>query len=174
MAREAGRTPVVLGQGWEDSGKVSGWVGEGLAAQVSAAGPPAACGLGLVLGEFQERLLPDKNRLPRKAWGCARGRRCPPGLTRVGAPGKGERAAGAQVCSPSSKVGCVLGAGSLGWVGAGTWVNEDQAGWGKPLAQRSCLPEGQGGMSKTQPTGVLLLPGWLCDGRSRKLSELLC
>lgn len=145
-----------------------------MAAQVPPSGPPAACGLGLVLGEFQEGLLPDKNRLLRKAWGSARGSRCPPGPTRVGAPGKGERAAGAQGCSLSSMVGRAPGAGSLSWVGSVTWAKEEQAGWGKPLAQRACLSEGQGRDEQNSPDWGSPASCWLCDGRPHKLSELLC
>lgn len=58
--------------------------------RVSPPRPPARVDLGSLWEDSRNGSCPDKNRLLRRAWDGASCGRCPLGLARAGAPGKGD------------------------------------------------------------------------------------
>lgn len=93
LASEGGWTLSAAGcraGGQEGSGRASWRIRVGWAGSRLPSCPPEPCvDLGSLWEDSRNSSCSDKNRLLRRAWGLASCSRCPPGLARVGAPGKG-------------------------------------------------------------------------------------
>lgn len=83
--------------------------------------------LGLLWEASRDGSCPDKNRLLRKAWGCASCSRCPPGPARVGAPGEGVQGCWGPSLQPEQQGGLCPGCRITKLGGPFTWMDGDSS-----------------------------------------------